>query len=198
LESFGHNSTMWAFFIALVLFLFAFSRVRIVFFAEYVDGKLILKLSLGLAFGLIPLHAQVEYARGRVHYSLPWIEVEESFERFVEDISKAKKTIESGKIRFPIRRVLSRSHLAKFRLKSTIGVHNAATCALLCGLFQGALYALLAPFDWKAGAYPVIEVVPAFNRREFSLKLEGIAWFLPAQIIFEGNHNTSFNASAGG
>ena len=198
MESFGHTSTMWPFFIAVVLLLFALSRVRIVIFAEYAGGRLILKLSLGLAFGLIPLYAKAEYAHGRVHYSLPWIEVEESLERFMDDIKNAKSTIENGKIRLPVRRILARSHLAKFKLKSTIGVQNAAACALLCGLFQGIVYALLAPLKWKEGSYPVVDVIPAFNRNEFSLKLEGIAWFVPAQIIFEGNRKASFNASAGG
>ncbi|MGI6192607.1 MAG: DUF2953 domain-containing protein [Christensenellales bacterium] len=116
----------------------------------------------------------------------------------MDDIKNAKSTIENGKIRLPVRRILARSHLAKFKLKSTIGVQNAAACALLCGLFQGIVYALLAPLKWKEGSYPVVDVIPAFNRNEFSLKLEGIAWFVPAQIIFEGNRKASFNASAGG
>jgi len=189
---------MWAFFVLVALLLFAFSRVRIAFFAEYAGGRLALKLSLGLAFGLVPLYAKAEYARGRVRYELPWVEVDESLERFLEDIQHARSTLKGGKVRFPLRRILARTRIARFILRSTIGVQDAAACALLCGLFQGALYALLAPLDWKKGAHPVVEVVPAFNRREFSLKLEGIAWILPAQIIFEGNHKASLNVSAGG
>ena len=192
---------MWVLFIivaAAALLIFALSRVRVVLFVEYCGGKLVLKLSLGLAFGLLPVSARAEYAKGRIRYSLPWAEVDESIESFVKNIAGIKKEKEKRWITIPVRRILSSFRIAKFRLKSTIGVQDAAKCALLCGLVQGALYALLAPLDWKAGAYPVIEVIPAFNRRVFSLKLEGIAWFLPAQIIFEGNQKASFKASAGG
>ena len=85
---------MWVLFIivaAAALFIFVFSRVRVVVFAEYTGGKLVLKLSLGLVFGLLPVSARAEYANGRISYSLPWVEVDESFESFIKNIASIKK-----------------------------------------------------------------------------------------------------------
>lgn len=192
---------MWAIIILAVvaaLFLLAFSRVKVIITAEYNSGKFTFQLALGLASGYLPLKAKFQYSNGRINYSLPWVLVDESLERLIEEVKIIKVKKEKRKIIIPVKKIMSSLRPAKFKLVSTIGLHDAAQCAILCGLVQGILYALLAPLDWKDGSYPIIEVTPSFNKNEFSLKLEGIAWFLPAQIIFEGNRETSLNASAGG
>jgi len=191
---------MWTlvFAIAVILLISAFITTKLTFEAEYSEGSLRLFFSIGLLWGILPFSAELRYEKGRIQYSLPWVSVDESARLFLKELKKIKRKGRKEARSLPYKKILSAIFISRLDFNCIIGVKDAACCAILCGLIQGALYAALAPLNWKRGSFPNISVVPAFNRDAFSLKLEGIALLMPAQIISVGRKKDSYKVSAGG
>ena len=94
---------------------------------------------------------------------------------------KKQKRINAGK--WLIKMILLSIRLEKWNFDCRLGLPDAAQCALLCGSVEGMLEALLAPVPLEKNCSIRNRVTPCFNCWEFSLHLEGMIFFHPAQSI---------------